>query len=114
MTISIRGENMEIKAQIPRIKAGITEIRRPLFTILSRLYMGLDDADFKPREHIAAECLQISDPRWARYLHLLSDAGFIDGVVFCTYDMGETIQYSNISITLKGMAFLEQNTIIPE
>ena len=80
---------MEIKAQIPRIKAGITEIRRPLFTILSRLYMGLDDTDFKPREHIAAECLQINDPRWARYLHLLSDAGFIDGVVFHTYDMGE-------------------------
>ncbi|MGP1459130.1 MAG: YjcQ family protein [Treponema sp.] len=114
MVIPAKDRIMITKAQIPHIKAGITEIRRPLFTILNRLYLGLDDTDFKPKEHITAECLQLSNPRWAKYLHLLSDAGYIDGVTFRKYDMGEVIQYSDIAITLKGMEFLEQNTVMPK
>lgn len=80
--------------------------------ILSSLEKAMDLAQFDLRQ-INAKALGVSETRWARYLEMMADVGYIKGVRIQTGITGEMmVDAENIRITLKGLEYLQENTIM--
>lgn len=82
------------------------------YKILRELEKALDEpsADI---EKISAEALGISETRWQKYISMLSDCGYIKNVeVREFYDGTTQIINNGIQITLKGLEYLSENTIM--
>ena len=83
-----------------------------IYKILSVLEKSMDLEQCNP-ESISAETLRISQDRWNKYIEMLSDAGYIKGVQIKKFVTGATsLDIRNISITLKGLEYLSENTIM--
>ena len=55
----------------------------------------------------------ISQQRWNKYMEMLWDAGYIKGVSIKKYTDGEMrVDIENIRITLKGLEYLSENSIM--
>ena len=83
-----------------------------IYRILSTLEKTMDleeiDADC-----ISAEQLKVSQERWNKYMEMLTDAGYIKGVSIKKYVTGDiTINIDEIRITLKGLEYLSENSIM--
>lgn len=62
---------------------------------------------------ISAENLNVSKERWARYIEMMADVGYIKGVRIFEDITGETrIEDNGIRITLKGLEYLQENSMM--
>ena len=83
-----------------------------IYKILSVLEksMDLENVDI---ERISSGNLSISRQRWNKYMEMLLDAGYIKGVSIKKYTDGEMrVDIENIRITLKGLEYLSENSIM--
>ena len=96
----------------------MTAAFKTIYKILNRLEKSLDvdkeaHRDFKVIDEIGHEALGISYPRWKEYITMLRDAGYIDGVRIKSFIDGTTsVDISEIRITLQGMQYLAENTMM--
>lgn len=85
---------------------------KAVYRILSALEKAMDCTDFDVSQ-ISAEALNISEQRWARYIEMMLDVGYIKGAEIRQYITGELhVDVSNMRITLKGLEYLQENTIM--
>lgn len=83
-----------------------------IYKILRALEAAMDYPNFDT-EQISAEKLKVSEERWARYLEMMIDTGYIKGVRVYRDITGETcVEDSGIRITLKGLKYLTENSIM--
>ena len=73
--------------------------------------MDYSEYDF---EIIGHKALEISQERWNCYIEMLSENGYVKGVVIrdYPYDEEKFIDISKIKITLKGLEYLSENSIM--
>ncbi|MEG2080438.1 MAG: YjcQ family protein [Oscillospiraceae bacterium] len=85
---------------------------KAVYKILRTLEKAMDYSEFS-LEQISAEKLGISQERWARYLEMMLDVGYIKGVQIYI-DITDEINVDNngIRITLKGLEYLQENAIM--
>lgn len=82
---------------------------KAVYKILSALEKAMDCPEFSI-EQIGADKLGVSQERWARYIEMMADVGYIKGIrVFegITGDMN--VEDEGIRITLKGLEYLQEN-----
>lgn len=85
---------------------------KAVYKILSSLEKAMDLPNFDI-EQISAEKLGVSKERFARYLEMMTDVGYIKGVRVYQDIFGETIiENEGIRITLKGLEYLQENSIM--
>lgn len=83
-----------------------------IFRILSTLEKSMD-LDQCNIDSISPERLKVSEKRWNKYIEMLSDAGYIKGVNIQKYiDGGVEIDIEDIKITLKGLEYLCENSVM--
>lgn len=83
-----------------------------IYKILSRLEKAMDYSEFDISQ-ISASSLKVSEERWARYIEMMLDVGYIKGVSIVRNVLGEiNIEDDGIRITLKGLEYLNENTFM--
>lgn len=83
-----------------------------IYRILSVLEKAMDKPEFDISQ-ISAKTLKISEERWARYIEMLADTGFVKGVRIYKNICDETqIEDEGIRITLKGLEYLTENSMM--
>ena len=83
-----------------------------IYKILKTLEAAMDCPEFDMSQ-ISHDKLGISEERWARYLEMMLDVGYIKGVSLCRDCTGEIeVNDNGIRITLKGLEYLTENTIM--
>ena len=83
-----------------------------IYKILKALEKAMAYPEFDI-DQINHEALGVSEYRWARYMEMMLSTGLIDGVKIY-YDINDTLRIVNddIHITLKGLEYLSENTIM--
>ena len=85
---------------------------KAVYKILSTLEKAMDLPEFDI-EQISPEKLGVSKERFARYIEMMSDVGYIKGVSVYQDITDETVIENNgIRITLKGLEYLQENSIM--
>ena len=83
-----------------------------IYKILRTLERALDYENID-LEELGNERLEISKERWKNYLEMMLDMGLIKGIEFKTYvDGGTGVVNDGVRITLKGLEYLSENTIM--
>ena len=86
---------------------------RGVYLILSALEKAMDLPEFDLLANIGPEKLKVSDERYCRYLEMMLDVGYIKGVEITRNIIGSTtVDAKNIRITLKGLEYLQENSIM--
>lgn len=83
-----------------------------IYKILKALEKAMDYPEFDISQ-ISPEKLGISQERWARYIEMLVDTGYIKGIrvyTDCTDEL--CVDNEGIRITLKGLEYLTENSIM--
>lgn len=85
---------------------------KAVYRILSALEKAMDLPQFDV-EQIGPDALGVSKERWSRYMEMMADVGYIKGAEISQHITGETaVDARNIRITLKGLEYLQENSII--
>lgn len=85
---------------------------RVIYRILRYLEKALD-YDEPNMDCISAKALKLSDQRWMALMEMLSKEGYIDGFsVQRTVDGSILISGSTPRITLKGLEYLQENSLM--
>lgn len=85
---------------------------KAVYKILTALEKAMDYPEFDVRQ-IGAEALGVTEERWGRYIEMMADVGYIKGASVAKSITGETIIHAqNIRITLKGLEYLQENSIM--
>lgn len=85
---------------------------RVIYRILRYLEKALD-YDEPNMDCISAKALKLSDQRWVALMEMLSKEGYIDGFsVQRTVDGSILISSSMPRITLKGLEYLQENSLM--
>lgn len=85
---------------------------KAVYKILSALEKAMDLPEFGINE-IGSEKMKVSDERWSRYMEMMTDVGYIKGIRIVKTVTGETeVQDMGIRITLKGLEYLQENSIM--
>ena len=85
---------------------------KAVYKILSALEKAMDLPEFDIMQ-VGPETLGVSSERWARYLEMMSDVGYIKGVAIKRDILGETrVDATDARITLKGLEYLQENSIM--
>lgn len=85
---------------------------KAVYRILSALEKAMDLPEFDVSQ-INANVLGVTEQRWARYIEMMADVGYIKGVDVDESITGNLIvNADDIRITLKGLEFLQENTIM--
>ncbi len=83
-----------------------------IYKILRALEKAMDFPEFDISQ-IDYNKLEISKERWAKYLEMMLDSGYIKGVRIYEDITGELcVENEGIRITLKGLEYLSENTIM--
>lgn len=83
-----------------------------IYKILKALEKAMDYPEFDISQ-IDHNRLEISRERWARYIEMMVDVGYIKGVKVYTDCTDELyIENDGIRITLKGLEYLSENSIM--
>lgn len=85
-----------------------------LYQILRTMEAALDKEDLDLAD-ISAERFHISENRWCRLMKMLIDSGYIKGKkmkIRYAADGKLMLSISNPAITLKGLEYLEENTMM--
>lgn len=83
-----------------------------IYKILSALEANMDTGQPIDNKLWNAQALGISEQKFAAYLEMLSDSGYIKGVEFKSYIRTPVLCYENAKITLKGLEYLAENTLM--
>lgn len=90
----------------------MTDNFKIIYKILTVLEAAMDYPEFDTNQ-ISAKALDISNERWARYIEMLEDSGYVKGAEITENIIGETeVDISNIRITIKGLEYLSENSIM--
>ena len=90
----------------------MTDNFKCIYKILKALEKAMDYPEFDISQ-ISAEKLGVSTERWARYIEMMLDTGYIKGVSIYTDCTGELcVDNGGIRITLKGLEYLTENSIM--
>ena len=85
---------------------------KAVYRILSTLEKAMDLPEFDVSQ-IGPDKLGVSEERWARYLEMMADVGYIKGVQIETcIDGSLNVDASEMRITLKGLEYLQENSIM--
>lgn len=85
---------------------------KAVYKILSTLEKAMDYPEFDTTP-IEPKALEVSNERWARYMEMMMDVGYIKGVSISEYVTGEkVVDIKNIRITLKGLEYLQENSMM--
>lgn len=83
-----------------------------IYKILKTLEKAMDYPEFDMSQ-INHEKLGTSKERWARYLEMMNDSGYIKGIRIYEDVTGEMcVEDFGIKITLKGLEYLTENSIM--
>lgn len=83
-----------------------------IYKILSYLEKAMD-YDQIDLNAISPEALKISEQRHRNILFMLQDSGYIKGLIkTSTFDDIYGFNYSHIAITLKGLEYLSENSVM--
>lgn len=83
-----------------------------IYKILSYLEKAMDYDQIDPNA-ISPEVLKISEQRHRNILFMLQDSGYIKGLIStATFDDVYGFNYSQVSITLKGLEYLSENSVM--
>ena len=86
------------------------------FKIIYRILKALEiamDADEFDMDMISAERLKITENRWTALMAQLVENGYVSGIsVRQSIDGNKTVSVSNPVITLKGLEYLEENSLM--
>lgn len=85
---------------------------KAIYRILSSLeeQMDSDKADLSKIDH---EQLGVSLERWAKYIEMMQDVGYIKNCIIKRNIYDELIvDVTNMKITLKGLEYLQENSIM--
>ena len=83
-----------------------------IYKILRTLESAMDYPEFDVSQ-ISAEKLGISSERWTRYIEILQDVGYIKGAKIFRDTEGKIKVFDCcIRITLKGLEYLSENSIM--
>ena len=85
---------------------------RIIYRILRYLEKALD-YDEPDMERISAKALGLSEQRWTALMSMLAKEGYVEGISIQKSFDGETaISISNPQITLKGLEYLQENSLM--
>ena len=85
---------------------------KAVYKILSALEKAMDLPEFDISQ-ISASALGVSEQRWARYIEMMVDVGYIKGVSIQSNVVSELmVEVDDIRITLKGREYLQENSIM--
>ena len=85
---------------------------KAVYRILSALEKAMDLPEFDISQ-ISASALGVSEQRWARYIEMMVDVGYIKGVSIQSGITNELmIEADDMRITLKGLEYLQENSIM--
>ena len=85
---------------------------KAVYKILSALEKAMDYPEFDIND-VGPEALGVSKERWARYIEMMVDVGYIKGVSMKRDITGATrINASDVRITLKGLEYLQENSMM--
>lgn len=85
---------------------------KAVYRILTVLEKAMDLPAFDTTQ-ISAKALGVSEQRFARYIEMMSDVGYIKGAsVEEAIDGTLMVDISDIHITLKGLEYLQENSIM--
>ena len=85
---------------------------KAVYRILSALEKAMDLPEFDVSQ-IGPEKLGVNKERWARYIEMMADVGYIKGVqIEMCIDGSMEVNASEMRITLKGLEYLQENTIM--
>lgn len=93
----------------------MTKAFKTIYTLLNRLEKALDyeEKDFNAEEQIGHKALRITETRWRSYIEMLNQAGYISGVITKSFTDGTSyLDISSIRITLQGLQYLAENTMM--
>lgn len=85
---------------------------KAVYKILTELEKQMDstETDIGKFNH---EALKISETRWMKYIEMMYDCGYIKGVeITQTMDGFMFCDYQDMKITLKGLEYLQENSIM--
>ena len=82
-----------------------------IWQILNTLDLSLDVNGWNPQEELTAKRFKITENRFYKYIEMLQDAGYIEGVDIREDLAGEKdIDLTDVAITLEGIQFLLENS----
>ena len=85
---------------------------KAVYKILTALEKAMDLPEFDIMQ-VGPDVLGVTPERWSRYLEMMADVGYIKGVSIHRDILGELrIDAKNIRITLKGLEYLQENTVM--
>ncbi len=85
---------------------------KAVYRILSVLEKSMDLPELNVSQ-IDAKALNVSEQRWARYIEMMLDVGYIKGAqVTSNIDGTLAVEIDNMCITLKGLEYLQENSIM--
>lgn len=84
---------------------------KTIYKILSSFEEALDVEDFELKS-ISAEKLGITQTRWENYIEMLVEAEYLAGIEIRDTITGIDIVDENPHITLKGLEYLAENSIM--
>ena len=85
---------------------------KAVYKILSALEKAMDYPEFDIND-VGPEALGVSKERWARYIEMMVDVGYIKGVSIKRDITGATrINASDVRITLTGLEYLQENSMM--
>ena len=86
---------------------------KTIYTLLNRLEEALDCENFNAEEQIGYKALGITETRWRSYIEMLEEADYISGIKVKNFTDGSSyIDISAIRITLQGLQYLAENTMM--
>ena len=83
-----------------------------IYKILSTLEENMDTGQPIDTVLFNHDTLGISRERFTAYLEMLSDSGYIKGVVIKEYLRNTVLDYTRMKITLKGLEYLADNSLM--
>lgn len=87
---------------------------KAVYAILSALEKAMDLPEFDV-EQIGPEALGVSRERWAQYIEMLLDSGYVKGVLVVRYIHAPAhVEAERMRITLEGLEYLRDNPIMQE
>lgn len=87
---------------------------KAVYRILSTLEKAMDLPEFNV-DQIGPAALGVSEERWARYIEMMADTGYIKGVsIHCSINGALMVDARNMRITLKGLEYLQENSIMQQ
>nr|DAO23362.1 MAG TPA: YjcQ protein [Caudoviricetes sp.] len=90
----------------------LMEFEKTIYGILSAFEKQLDKASFN-LDILKARTWNVSEVRFIRYLKMLLNAGYIDGITITPLsDSQYYIKSDNATITLKGLEYLAENSMM--